>query len=53
VTNLVDFGERVGQLRVTALASTEAQPLEGFVPRQGDGRIFGLNVLGVSDIRPP
>ncbi|CAM9553482.1 unnamed protein product, partial [Choristocarpus tenellus] len=53
VTNVVDFGKNVGQLRVTALASTEAKPLEDFVPRRGDGRFFGLNVLGVSKVTPP
>eukprot|EP00904_Undaria_pinnatifida_P011347 jgi/Undpi1/7342/HiC_scaffold_22.g09815.m1 len=53
VTNVVDFGPRVGQLRVTALASTTSRPMEGFVPRRGDGRLFGLNILGVSQTTPP
>ncbi|CAM9550464.1 unnamed protein product, partial [Ectocarpus fasciculatus] len=53
VTNVVDFGPRVGQLRVTALASTPSRPMEGFVPRKGDGRFFGLNILGVSQTTPP
>ncbi|CAM9220883.1 unnamed protein product [Ascophyllum nodosum] len=53
VTNVVDFGPRVGQLRVTALASTSARPMEGFVPRQGDGRFFGFNIIGVSQTTPP
>ncbi len=53
VTNVVDFGERVGQLRVTALASTPSRPMEGFVPRRGDGRFLGLNILGVSQTEPP
>lgn len=43
----------MGQLRVTALASTPARPMEGFVPRKGDGRFFGLNILGVSQTEPP
>lgn len=33
VDNCVDFGERVGVLRVQAQASTESNPLEGFTPR--------------------
>ncbi|CAM9426793.1 unnamed protein product [Pylaiella littoralis] len=53
VTNVVDFGTKVGQLRVTALASTPSRPMEGFVPRRGDGRFFGLNILGVSQTTPP
>lgn len=53
MTNVVDFGERVGQLRVTALASTPSRPMEGFVPRRGDGKFFGLNILGVSQTEPP
>ncbi|CAM9252619.1 unnamed protein product [Laminaria digitata] len=53
VTNVVDFGPRVGQLRVTALASTVSKPMEGFVPRRGDGLFFGLNILGVSQTTPP
>eukprot|EP00752_Nemacystus_decipiens_P010884 g9677.t1 len=53
VTNVVDFGDRVGQLRVTALASTPSRPMEGFVPRRGDGKFFGLNILGVSQTTPP
>lgn len=52
VTNVVDFGPRIGQLRVTALASTASKPMEGFVPRKGDGRFFGLNILGVSQTTP-
>jgi hypothetical protein len=48
VSNIVRFGENIGQLRVTAVASTGAKPLPGFTPRQGDGRILGLNVFGVS-----
>lgn len=53
MTNVVDFGPKVGQLRVKALASTDAKPMEGFVPRKGDGRFFGLNVIGVSSTYPP
>ena len=53
VTNVVDFGPRIGQLRVKALASTVSKPMEGFVPRRGDGRFFGLNILGVSQTTPP
>ncbi|KAG5185119.1 hypothetical protein JKP88DRAFT_194746 [Tribonema minus] len=48
VANVVDFGARVGRLEVAALASTARRPLDGFVPRRGDGRILGLNVFGVS-----
>lgn len=53
MTNVVDFGPRVGQLRVTALASTSAKPMDDFVPRRGDGRFFGLNIIGVSQTTPP
>lgn len=48
VTNVVDFGPKIGRLDVCALASTIARPLEGFTPRRGDGKIFGLNIFGVS-----
>ena len=36
-----------------ALASTLGRPLPDFVPRRGDGRIFGLNIFGVSKSEPP
>jgi PAP_fibrillin len=48
VTNVVDFGPSIGRLDVKALASTPQRPLAGFTPRRGDGKIFGLNVFGVS-----
>jgi PAP_fibrillin len=48
VTNVVDFGPSIGRLDVKALASTPQRPLAGFTPRRGDGKIFGLNIFGVS-----
>jgi len=53
VANVVDFGDKIGVLTVVALASTFSQPLEGFQPRKGDGRILGLNIFGVSSTDPP
>lgn len=50
VSNTVCFGESA-RLRVTALASTITKPL--VTPRIGDGKIFGLNVFGVSSSSPP
>ena len=41
----------VARLRVTALASTLERPL--VTPRQGDGKIFGLNIFGISKSSPP
>mmetsp|Transcript_28894 Transcript_28894/g.41176 ORF Transcript_28894/g.41176 Transcript_28894/m.41176 type:complete len:578 (-) Transcript_28894:42-1775(-) len=56
VSNIVCFflGENktpIARLRVTALASTVEQPL--VTPRKGDGKIFGLNIFGVSKSTPP
>jgi PAP_fibrillin len=48
VTNVVDFGASIGRLDVKALASTPQRPLPDFTPRRGDGKIFGLNIFGVS-----
>lgn len=50
VSNIVCFGDKV-RLRITALASTANQPL--IVPRQGDGKVFGMNIFGVSNNSPP
>mmetsp|Transcript_15378 Transcript_15378/g.52165 ORF Transcript_15378/g.52165 Transcript_15378/m.52165 type:complete len:255 (-) Transcript_15378:30-794(-) len=52
ISNVVSFGP-AGRLRVTAKASTAAVPLPSFTPRRGDGRILGLNLLGVSETSPP
>ena len=41
----------LARLRVTALASTSSRPL--IVPRIGDGKIFGMNIFGVSKSNPP
>ncbi|CAM9098916.1 unnamed protein product [Chrysoparadoxa australica] len=53
VTNVVDFGEKVGALEVQAVASTVDRPLAGFTPRAGDGKIFGIPLFGVSETKPP
>ena len=50
VSNTVCFGNS-GRLRVTALASTTETAL--IEPRKGDGKIFGMNVFGVSSSSPP
>ena len=52
VDNVVEFGA-FGELRVEALASTDSRPLEGFTPREGDGRIGAWYPLGRSDVSPP
>jgi hypothetical protein len=52
IANVVLF-EPWGKLEVRALASTQARPLKGFIPRRGDGKILGLNILGVSEKTPP
>eukprot|EP01026_Neomeris_dumetosa_P078327 TRINITY_DN8468_c0_g1_i2.p1 TRINITY_DN8468_c0_g1~~TRINITY_DN8468_c0_g1_i2.p1 ORF type:complete len:429 (-),score=38.15 TRINITY_DN8468_c0_g1_i2:235-1521(-) len=49
VTNVVDFGERIGNLRVAALGSIDSRPLPDFVPRQGEG----LPIFGKSLTYPP
>ena len=56
VRQIVEFGKggegggaaNNNRLCVDALASTSAYPLEELTEREGTGRIFGLNVLGVS-----
>lgn len=53
VTNIVDFGGAIGALNVQALASTPARPIPNFAPRLGDGRFFGLNILGISKTEVP
>ncbi|CAG9464404.1 unnamed protein product [Pedinophyceae sp. YPF-701] len=53
VNNVVDFGKGVGELRVEAEASTDAQPLDGFVARKGDGGVLGLYPFGRSISTPP
>lgn len=53
VTNIVDFGGKLGKLNVQALASTPANPIPGFVPRRGDGKFLGTNILGISKTEVP
>ena len=50
VSNVVCFGDKA-RLRVTALASTTDNPR--VIPRKGDGKIFGLNIFGISKSDPP
>lgn len=47
VSQVVKFGENA-ELKVDALASTSAYPLEELTAREGDGKLLGLNILGVS-----
>lgn len=47
VSQVVKFNEK-NELKVDALASTAAYPLEELTERKGDGRLLGLNILGVS-----
>lgn len=47
VSQVVKFSP-TAELRVDALASTSAYPLEELTERKGTGKILGLNVLGVS-----
>lgn len=47
VSQVVKFTEK-NELKVDALASTSAYPLEELTERKGDGRLLGLNILGVS-----
>ena len=49
VSQVVKFTEN-NELKVDALASTAAYPLEELTERKGDGRLLGLNILGVSVI---
>lgn len=50
VSNTICFGDSV-RLRITAIASTNKKKL--IEPRKNDGRIFGLNIFGVSSLAPP
>lgn len=47
VSQVVKFSE-TNELRVDALASTSAYPLEELTDRKSTGKVLGLNVLGVS-----
>jgi len=47
VSQVVKFNENF-ELKVDALASTAAYPLEELTKRKGDGKLLGLNILGVS-----
>lgn len=47
VSQVVKFGPK-SELKVDALASTSAYPLEELTERKGSGKILGLNILGVS-----
>lgn len=49
VNNIVDFGDKVGFLKVEAAASTDQQPLPNFTPRSGKG----LWLFGRSSSDPP
>lgn len=49
VSQVVKFNENF-ELKVDALASTAAYPLEELTERKGDGRVLGFNILGVSVI---
>mmetsp|Transcript_19281 Transcript_19281/g.44676 ORF Transcript_19281/g.44676 Transcript_19281/m.44676 type:complete len:275 (-) Transcript_19281:150-974(-) len=47
VSQVVKFSE-TNELKVDALASTVAYPLPELTERKGDGKVLGLNILGVS-----
>lgn len=47
VSQVVKFTEK-NELKVDALASTTAYPLEELRERKGDGKLLGMNILGVS-----
>ena len=47
VSQVVKFSDSA-ELKVDALASTSAYPLAELTERKGDGKILGLNILGVS-----
>lgn len=49
VSQVVKFNENI-ELKLDALASTSAYPLKELTERKGDGRILGLNLLGVSKV---
>ena len=51
VSNTVVFGDGIGRLRITALASTCSRKL--VEPRVGDGTFFGLAPFGKSFAAPP
>jgi len=51
VSNTVVFGDGIGRLRVTALASTVSRKL--VEPRTGDGAVFGLYPFGKSINQKP
>lgn len=51
VNNIVDFGHKVGFLKVEAAASTDSKPLPDFEPRKGKGLPFGI--LGTSSVEQP
>lgn len=51
VSNTVVFGDGIGRLRITALASTSSRKL--VEPRVGDGTFFGLAPFGKSFAAPP
>lgn len=49
VSQVVKFSENA-ELKVDALASTSAYPLPELTERKGDGKILGINILGVSKV---
>lgn len=49
VSQVVKFNDDI-ELKVDALASTSAYPLAELTERKGDGKFFGLNILGVSQV---
>jgi hypothetical protein len=49
VSQVVKFNDKA-ELKVDALASTSAYPLPELTERVGDGKILGLNILGVSTV---
>ncbi|CAJ1896857.1 unnamed protein product [Cylindrotheca closterium] len=49
VSQVVKFNNN-SELKVDALASTSAYPLQELTERKGDGKILGLNLLGVSKV---
>jgi hypothetical protein len=49
VSQVVKFS-KTAELKVDALASTSAYPLDELTERKGDGKILGLNILGVSKV---
>ena len=49
VSQVVKFSDSA-ELKVDALASTSAYPLAELTERKGDGKILGLNILGVSKV---